>query len=67
MYEDYRMQCTYCGKFIIPHSVPYGIAWLCVCRHWMVMFSIDRETAFFKTGNEESALRYIVKIGKMLE
>lgn len=56
------MQCARCEKLIIPHPVPYGMAWLCVCGHWMVMFSVDKGMVFFETGNEETALKYIDKI-----
>ena len=67
MDEISSIQCIQCEKFITPHGIPYGIAWLCFCGHWIAHFFIDGKIFELQTGDEELAMTCIVKIVKMLE
>jgi hypothetical protein len=66
MRANYSRICIYCGKFVTPHSVSYGLAWLCDCGKWEVLFSIAGEIVYLRNGDEERAMGYIAKIAQIL-
>jgi hypothetical protein len=65
--NDYVLQCTWCERFIEPSRFPYGMAWLCVCGHWKVLFFINSRIVKFQNGQEKLAIEYIGKIVQRLE
>ena len=58
--------CLRCGRIVIPYSIPYGLAWVCVCGRWTTVFRFGEKRIEFQIGDEELALEYIAKIGQML-